>query len=373
MSAACSDDSPVARLLDECAQAAPAAAPAIAQTLLALVKVLHRRAAAAAADEVAREHAKHIAAALARIGPEQDGEICFALWTPAIAETTRLIERGEAEAALVQLAAMLRDAGLPAKEPEPTGPIDRLWSDGRFVSIDSSGRPAPLGGDCRWYRLPGIRDKFVLPTREVILDNADVEVMWPAPLDHGVPEHVLNEAQHAMIEAVRWIGEVSPRHLAWIDRLVCGFAITEMPEDSDLSSGSYKSRPGVVHISFPLDPVMVAETLIHEASHQHYLLLNSVVPLVDPEATEFVFSPIKGCERPLVRCAFAHHACFNIWDFMRRALSGRYGVQAGERMVLMAGYTEVLGMNVLASGRLTEAGTAFLGGLQAQTLLPEAA
>ncbi len=366
-------EDPVELLLAECslpgAGPLPNPTPALTQTLLALVRVLYRRAAqgAGAGDAVL---ASSIATALARYDARQDQERCYRLWTPAIAETSRQIEQGNNSAALLQVAMMLADADMldPAEVPNiatyESGPVDRLWRGGGFNARDAAGRETPIGTVCRWFKLPGMRDKFVLPTREVVIDKADVEIVWPAPVDHGVPESVIAEARETMAEAARWIAEISPAHLAWVDRLVCGFAITEMPEDSDLSSGSYRSRPGVVHISFPLDPVMVAETLIHESSHQYFLLLNGVVPMVQPGSTTEVFSPIKGCDRPVDRCTLAHHACFNIWDFMRRGVSSRYGDEARQSMELMAGFTDVLGRNIQASGCLTDEGARFVGSLQ---------
>lgn len=362
----------VSRLLAECAHADSVDTPAIAETLLALTKVLYRRAKAAAGEE-STIFAAAIGDALESHGVLSEGSSCFRLWTPAIAETTRHIERGEGTAALYQLALMLDDAGFIVDAIPPAGTIDRLWRGGRFFGLDASGSEIPVGTSQHWVALPNMCDKFLLPTREVILDNADVEVVWPAPEDHGVSEILIADAGEAIAEAARWISEISTLHLAWVDRLICGFAITEMPVDSELSSGSYKSRPGVVHMSFPLDPVLVAETLIHEASHQHYLLLNGVVPMVEAGANDVVFSPIKGCDRPVVRCAFAHHACFNIWDFMRRGVGSRYGAQARERMELMAGYTEVLGRNISDSGTLTGAGARFVHALQSRIFLPEAA
>lgn len=358
-----SDNDHVSRLLRECALATPTSTPALANTLLALAKVLFRRSRAIAPPETADLTAA-IDAALERHDFDSGEADFLRLWTPAIAEISRQVDRGEGAAALQQVACMLEDAGLIADTPLPSIATDRLWRDGRFVSIDDAGYESPLGATPRWFKLPGLQDKFVLPTREVILDDADVEVLWPAPVDHGIPDRVLSDAHEAMIDAVRWIAEISPEHLRWVDRLVCGFAVTEMPEGSNLSSGSYRSRPGVVHISFPLHPVMVAETLIHEASHQYYLLLNGVVPMVRQDTKALVFSPIKGCDRPIDRCALAHHACFNIWHFMSRGLASRYGSEARDAMDLMAGFTDQLGENIQASGCLTEEGSRFVGSLQ---------
>jgi hypothetical protein len=356
-------EDPVGQLLTECSLPTSEPTPALAQTLLALASVLFRRAAQhAPADDDGL--VQEIGEALVRHDTVQDPAACFRLWTPSIAETSRHIERGDHAAALRQIAAMLAEAGLTGDFTTRPLAIDRLWRDGTFHAFDSAGQATHIGADRRWFELPGMRDKFVLPTREVILGKADVEIVWPAPVDHGVPNEVIEQAHESMAEAVRWIAEISPEHLTWVDRLVCGFAITEMPDDSDLSSGSYRSRPGVVHISFPLEPVMVAETLIHEASHQYFLLLNGVVPMVRPGTTAEVFSPIKGCNRPVDRCTLAHHACFNIWDFMRRGVASRYGDEARKSMELMARFTDALGRNIQTSDCLTDAGSGFVGSLQ---------
>jgi hypothetical protein len=86
--------------------------------------------------------------------------------------------------------------------------------------------------------------------------------------------------------------------------------------------------------------------------------------MVRPGTTAEVFSPIKGCDRPVDRCTLAHHACFNIWDFMRRGVGSRYGDEARQSMELMAGFTDVLGRNIQTSDCLTDAGSRFVGSLQ---------
>lgn len=370
----------VSALVTECTCAAPAGGAAIAEALTSLVAVLLKRTAAM----VPQEHAaplKLAQAGLERLRSGSSGDP-YLLWSPAIATVRNYLLHGDGAAAALQLLYLLRDAGgMQFSQMSPPAIPATIYTRGRYLRVGGAAA-ALAAGTARTH--DGVVDggeacsasplhvawgasgsKFLLPTRETIIDRADVDILWPAPFgDHGVPHETLNRAAATLQQAAEWIRSVSPSHFNWITRLIRGFAITEMPAGSDLSSGSYITRPGIVHISFPLDMLLVAETLIHEASHQHYMVMNSVVRLVDPTASTTVFSPIKGTHRPLDRTLFAYHACFNIWDFFRRVDDVQRAGEAAQRGELMYAYATTMGRSMTRVGDLTPVGAALSGDLR---------
>ena len=174
------------------------------------------------------------------------------------------------------------------------------------------------------------------------------------------------EAVASISSAADWIAEVSPEHHAWVSRLIRGYAITQMPQGCELSSGSYQSRPGLVHISMPLDKVLIAETLVHEASHQHYFLMNTVAKMVRPGPSQSVYSPIKKMQRPVDRTLFALHACHNIAAFFAKVRASDASAAVEGRYELMAGYTREMTGTLRRPNELAPAGLALVETLASQ-------
>lgn len=235
----------------------------------------------------------------------------------------------------VQLAALA--SGLPA------GPLERLRRESEAAElrrIDWS-----LGDS-----------KFAVPTLEVSNDLIDVEVVWPPALEHGVSAETLDGACRYLALAHRTIASVSPDYAVWVARLIRGFAITNMPDDATIDSGSFFTRPGLVHCAFPLNRDLVVETLIHEASHQHFILLNSMLPMVEKGPQELIYSPIKGMERPLSRVLFAFHACVNIHRFFAAVDPAAASEFDLERRDLMHDYASAMSAKLAQSAQLTAAG-----------------
>jgi len=56
----------------------------------------------------------------------------------------------------------------------------------------------------------------------------------------------------------------------------------------------------------------LAETLVHEASHQYFYLLSRLEPVDDGTDKNLYYSPFAGTERSLDRILLAYHACGNI-------------------------------------------------------------
>lgn len=345
------------QVVEACCSASTADTLMISEAVILLSQVLLQRA-VTAAGRGGFEQANLIEEKLAELSAQEDSARALSLWSPAIAITKSFLAERKGVAALTQLAVALRDAG--AEIPLVLSPLppEKFYGSGRFFSIGRDGSMPTASAGPIWFGQLGVPQFFVSPAVEVILNEADIDVVWPAPVDHGVEQATLENAAASIAKAMDWIQANSPWHSAWISRLIRGFAITEMPEDCSLSSGSYQSRPGVVHVSFPLSDVLVAETLVHEASHQHYLLLNSILPMVGKGDDQMLYSPIKGTHRPLERFLFAYHACFNIWEFFEMAAkNSRPNSELDERRKLMMNYTKVMRKSMESVQDLPPGGT----------------
>ena len=285
-----------------------------------------------------------------------------ALWSPAIASLRHKIAAAAQDAALAQLlwtVCALMDApcdcalrltapctlyhrGLSTELPAGTqmdfaryetgspDPLSQILRVCRDLPPDASAAMAAQAEATmpRSFSWAAGAEKFAIATRECGADGIDVEIEWPPAPGHGVPGRLLAQATREIGAAYAAIAHNSGDYARWVERLIAGFAITQQASAEDVSNGSYFSRPGLVHCAFPVDSLVLIETLVHEASHQHFMLLNSIVPLVRKNCTEQVYSPIKGRERPLARALFAYHACINIHGYF----AGIAEMQGDERV-----------------------------------------
>lgn len=129
--------------------------------------------------------------------------------------------------------------------------------------------------------------------------------------DAGAAGEVTVEMQRALAAGLSLIEAASPPYLAWVRgvvRRVIPLARTG-PEVRSSSSAHY---PGQVSMTLFDSPLDMAETLTHEASHQHYHLLDRCLPLLAAGVTSEHYSPIKRAKRPLPMMLLAFHAFGNV-------------------------------------------------------------
>ena len=357
---------------------------AISAVLLALVKRVGRL----IGDEASQE-AAILAGIEARL---TDGNAAglYRTWSPVVAVLRQKVAAGDARGAIAQLALIQCDlvgGGIAVSieldcEGElyhrgctlafPAGTrldFRRYESDAPAPGVQlaglADGLPAEAlaairaeAGAAEIHRIDwGLADgKFAVPTLEISNDLVDVEVVWPPARDHGVAAGTIAEACRSLTLAHRTIASVSHDYAVWVARLIRGFAITDMPDDSTIDSGSFFTRPGLVHCAFPLDRGLVVETLVHEASHQHFILLNSMFPMVEKGPQELIYSPIKRMERPLSRVLFAFHACVNIHRFFAAVDPASASDFDRERRDVMHDYASTMSAKLANSAQLTPAG-----------------
>lgn len=104
----------------------------------------------------------------------------------------------------------------------------------------------------------------------------------------------------------------------WVGRLVRHLLPLRRTE-GQVHSWSSRAYPGMVAISLFDSPSDMAETLVHEASHQYYHLVSVFGPIVNGRDTELHWSPVKRTRRPLDRVLLAYHAFANVALFFHEA------------------------------------------------------
>lgn len=129
-----------------------------------------------------------------------------------------------------------------------------------------------------------------------------------------------NEATAAMPgnlqAALDLIRDYSPIYLPWVERVVRGI-IPGRTGDNVFTSSSDIGKPGVIHASIMVRPVMLAELLVHEGTHQYMLLLSRFGNLDNGSDPTLHYSPVKKTGRPISAIALSYHAFANIILFYR--------------------------------------------------------
>jgi HEXXH motif-containing protein len=136
-----------------------------------------------------------------------------------------------------------------------------------------------------------------------------------------------------VVESMKLIERMAPVYAGWVTRVVNRLLLLR-PTAHKLNSTTHSLAPGVVGLSNPDDPVLLAEILVHEATHQYLFVLGKLQPLDDGTDTVLYFSPFKNCGRPIASIVLTYHAFGNVLLFyrsLRAALANR--AHRGKRLV----------------------------------------
>jgi HEXXH motif-containing protein len=117
-------------------------------------------------------------------------------------------------------------------------------------------------------------------------------------------------AMTAFEAAFEALDEHPDDYAGWVRRVVLEIVVLEVEGDG-MRSGSNTSWPGVVYMSAE-DPLVLADNLVHEASHQYFHVLARVEPVDDGSDEKLYFSPVAHRERPLSAILVAYHAFANV-------------------------------------------------------------
>lgn len=209
----------------------------------------------------------------------------------------------ECEAGTNEIA--LRDAGgavtsfrLHSGKWEPAGVSDAL------------GQACRTPYYCRHVDFQGI---YVHDWKEPEVLHEDVVVEWPIATEVHAANRLADSAAVTIDHGLEVLGRAGSAYLHWVGQLFRGVAAAPRRYDDMRQSGSYLDHPGVFNCGFPgAAAKSTAEVIVHEMSHQNYLLFNSMFPLCVDSEDDLIYSALKGRPRPLSRVLFAYHAAANM-------------------------------------------------------------
>jgi HEXXH motif-containing protein len=102
-------------------------------------------------------------------------------------------------------------------------------------------------------------------------------------------------------------------YLPWV-RTVVRHLVPWFPEPGEIPSGSSSTScaPGVIGIGNHDHFLGLADTLVHEASHQYYYILSRLGPVDDGSDQELYENPFLKIRRPIDKILLAYHAFANV-------------------------------------------------------------
>jgi HEXXH motif-containing protein len=210
-------------------------------------------------------------------------------------------------------------------------PWVRLRSDGECLSVgaatvapcaalmpdDGSGEPVPL-----WRGTYQARAVAQGRTWTILLETSDRYLdRFALPMCTALTAEEVTSWRGRIQSA--W--EVLIRHHGWAAESIAEGVSVIVPltarGDTDLDSATTPAAFGAIATSWPPDPVIMAETLVHEFQHLKLCGLLDMVPLVEPSA-ERVYAPWRPDPRPaggLLQGVYAHLGVARYWNAQRHA------------------------------------------------------
>ena len=124
-----------------------------------------------------------------------------------------------------------------------------------------------------------------------------------------------------LAESASILWSYAPAYLGWVEEALS--AVVPIPKFDAIATQSFSVQGlnGVVFASFPEPALRMADTLVHEASHQyfHYGQLETI--FTNGMDTGLYPSPYVGKDRPIDRILIAFHAFANLVLFYRACLA----------------------------------------------------
>jgi hypothetical protein len=112
----------------------------------------------------------------------------------------------------------------------------------------------------------------------------------------------------------------APDYFSWVSRVV-RFVVPWRAEPGQHPSGSSSTNlaPGVVGIGNHEHPISLADSLVHEATHNYYYMAKRLGGVDDGTDQALYFNPFLERRRPIDRILLAYHAFGNVLLFCRAA------------------------------------------------------
>ena len=125
-------------------------------------------------------------------------------------------------------------------------------------------------------------------------------------------------------------------------------------------SASLSEARGCIWLTPVKRPLVVAETLVHEASHLKFFLVEDLAPLVTtPDVPRFEV-PWRADKRPLRAVLMGLHAWVRVLEWLKSFEGGPHAQAAGERSIVLGEATRAAREILREAEGLTEGGQALL-------------
>lgn len=250
------------------------------------------------------------------------------LWHPALgalAQAERQPRAGFLLACALEIAWHAHLSGVAGEwrarwSPPRTLALPDRIADVRALSVVADGRTLTLkaaGADGSRLALSAAAAPWGGAGRSPVLAAYPVRTPDDREQAAGEPDAA---AGRALAAGLALIEQGAPAYGPWVRRLVR--QVRPLRQSGGLvSSWSSLHYPGLVSMTLFASPLDMAETLVHEASHQHFHLLDRLFPLSERGAEEWLYSPVKRCRRPALMLLLAYHAFGNValfFDALRR-------------------------------------------------------
>ena len=273
-----------------------------------------------------------------------------------------------AQRGLSQIAINLLSSGIPGKwgsyfvEPSrfhfdnymlPTALYLEIDSDGTRVRINVQGPDsrqdlcfnAIRNGHIQWQpteEKPGVEAIPYMKighNRALLLSGPHCKDLGlPDPVLTGVPE--VNESQKRHFsDSLALMYKHFPSWNSWFDRVVRVLSVGQKAPEG-IHSGTTEGYFGLISISDSEDMLKIAESFIHEASHQYFFLLSRLVALTGDDGKLF-YSPFTKSNRPADRLLLAYHAFTNVEIFYLECVKA--GIDGGRCGPVLAQLKKELG------------------------------
>ena len=122
-------------------------------------------------------------------------------------------------------------------------------------------------------------------------------------------------------QAIRLTRGLAPEYIAWYGDAVQAVVGLPVLIEGTVTSRTNPGQNGIVYISSPCWGIRMAESLIHEASHQYYYAGLQELNWTNLEDEKLYYSPYKRMDRPIERILLTFHAFGNVVLFYRQVLA----------------------------------------------------
>lgn len=189
--------------------------------------------------------------------------------------------------------------------------FDRAETGWRLAEEKRSARDAGVSAPA-FIDVPGFTSTYVQgwldPTAQGVRDPV---VEWP-PERLPEPFARLPAVAAVAFRDVFSVLEESGAYLDWIRPLFRGAVVSPPVVPGRSYSSSHVRHAGVFSCVYPYGTEELGETVVHEMSHQYFLMLNAIFPMTNPGDDRLYYSSLKGSARTLDRVLLAYHAAANM-------------------------------------------------------------